>query len=69
MSVPAQKITFAEMRAVGVRRVLVYCSIIAAATRRSPTPIDGPMTSGCPILRRGSPAVAAVPMFGRIGRR
>ena len=26
MSVPVQKITFAEMRAAGVRGVLIYCS-------------------------------------------
>jgi len=54
MSVPAQKITFAEMRATGVRGVLVIAATIGAATRRAPMPIAGPMTSGCPKLSRGS---------------
>jgi hypothetical protein len=30
---------------------LFYCPITAAATRRASPPIDGPMISGCPILR------------------
>jgi len=68
MSAPVQKITFAEMRAAGLRGVLVYCS----GSRTCLDPIDGRITSGCQILSRGSfapPAAIAVPTSGRLGNR
>ena len=72
MSDPVQKITFAEMRAAGVRGVLIYCSDYRCSHSTASTPIDGPMTSGCPISSRGLsalPAAAEVLTSGRIGNR
>jgi hypothetical protein len=39
-----QKITFAEMRAAGVRGLLVYCSDYHAAIGLRSAATDGPMT-------------------------
>ena len=52
--VPPRKITFAEMRDMGVRGVLIYAPTIVAATRSRSAPMAGLMMSGCPIL---SPAL------------
>jgi len=49
MSDPVQKITFAEMRAAGVRGVPVYCSDYRCSHSICASMlIAGPMTSGCP---------------------
>jgi hypothetical protein len=64
-----QKITFAEMRDMGVRGLLIYCPTTAAATQSRSVEIVGPMISGCPISRRGlcaGPAASAVRMCGLI---
>jgi hypothetical protein len=47
-----QKITFAEMRASGVRGLLIYCSDYRC--RRPSAATTGRMKSGCPIWNRGS---------------
>ena len=64
-----QKITLAEMRASGVRGLLIYCSDF----RCSPSAgTDGPMTSACPTWSRGLPARLAADaalMCGPIGNR
>jgi len=64
-----QKITFAEMRSSGVRGLLIYCSIIAAATTSRSAVIVGRMMCGCLILSpdlfaRG--AASEAPTCGRI---
>jgi hypothetical protein len=72
MSVPAQKITFAEMRATGVRGVLVYCSDYRCSHSTCPDAdrwADDVRLSDIEPRFAARPAVAAVPMFGRIGRR
>ena len=64
-----QKITFAEMRASGVRGPMIYCSDITARIGLRSAAIDGPMTCACLIWSRGLPARLAagvVPMSGRI---
>ena len=67
--VPPRKITFAEMRDMGVGGVLIYAPTIVAATRSRSAPMAGLMMSGCPILSpalRVEPAASAVPTCGRI---
>src|SRR5215213_9194676 len=66
------KITLGEMREMGVRGVLVYCSDYKCSWEGS-APIDGPMMSACPILSRCSCATLAaqsLPISGQtfIGR-
>jgi hypothetical protein len=64
-----EKITFGEMRASGVRGLLIYCSATGAAIRRQSAATVGRMTSGCPISSRASLARLAdgkVPTFARI---
>jgi hypothetical protein len=45
-----QKITFAEMRNMGVRGILVYCADYIARIRSRSAATDGLMTSGCQII-------------------
>ena len=47
MTTTPQKISFGEMRGVGVRDVLIYCRFTDAATRRRSAPTAGPIMSGC----------------------
>jgi hypothetical protein len=54
-----QKITFAEMREMGVRGLLVYCADYAAATPSRSAAMPGPMMPGCPISRSASPVGSA----------
>jgi hypothetical protein len=56
---PRQKITFAEMRASGVRGLLIYCSDYQCSHWTAITATDGPMTSGCPVWSPSSPAKPA----------
>jgi hypothetical protein len=55
-----QKITFAEMRASGVRGPMIYCSDITARIGLRSAAIDGQMTCACHILSLDLPARLAV---------
>ena len=50
-----QKITLGEVRAMGIRRLLVYCSDYKCSHNLRSAPINGRITSGFPILSRYSP--------------
>ena len=54
-----QKITFGEMRAAGVRGLLIYCSDYKCSHWTTMARTDGRMTFGCPILSPSSPAKLA----------
>jgi len=43
-----QKITFSEMREMGVRGIIVYCADYTSATVSPSAPTNGPMTFACP---------------------
>jgi hypothetical protein len=51
-----QKITLADMRAAGVRGLLVYCSDYHCSHWTAIRATDGPMTSAYPIWSRDLPA-------------
>jgi hypothetical protein len=66
-----QKITFGEMREMGLRGLLIFVPTTAAATRSQSTAMPGRMIFGCPILSLGSyakPAARGAPTSGRICR-
>ena len=64
-----QKITFAEMRASGVRGPMIYCSDITARIGLRSAAIDGPMTCACLIWSRGLPARLAAGLARMYGRK
>jgi hypothetical protein len=50
MTARPQKITFAKMREMGVRGLLIYCcATVAAVTRSRSAATNGPTISGFPI--------------------
>jgi hypothetical protein len=62
-----EKITLGEMRAAGVRGLLIYCSDYKCS--HSTAIGGGPMTFRCPILKRdlfAALAAPTAPMSGRI---
>jgi hypothetical protein len=62
-----EKITFAEMRDMGVRGLLVFCADYRCATRSPSAATAGPMMSGCPTSSLSSfarPAASAAPTSG-----
>jgi hypothetical protein len=64
-----QKITFAEMRATGVRGLLIYCSDFRCSHSTAISGTDGPMTFGYPILKRdlfAGLATRRAPTSGRL---
>ena len=61
---PRQKITFGEMRASGVRGLLIYCSDFRCPIRRPLAATAGRMRSGCRTSSRASP----VRLAGRVER-
>jgi hypothetical protein len=72
MTATPSKITFGEMRASGVRDVLIYCRDHSAATTSKSAPTAGRTTSGCRTSNRASPAPPAAnvgaeirPAFGQ----
>ena len=69
MTLYPQKITFGEMRASGVRDVLVYCRDHDAATTSRSAPTAGPIMCSCRTSNAVSCAryaASAVPRCGRI---
>jgi hypothetical protein len=62
-----QKITFGELRAAGVRDVLVYCRTIVAAMSKSP-PMAGLTTSVCRTSSQASSVPPAASAARRCGR-
>ena len=64
-----QKITFGEMREMGVRGLLIYCADYRCSHSSRSAAMLGPMMPDCPISKSGSPvgsAASAVQTCGRI---
>ena len=62
------KITFADMRDMGVRGLLIYCSDYKCSHSTAISGDDGLMMFSCPIWKHGSFAklvASEAPMFGR----
>jgi hypothetical protein len=62
-----QKLTFAEMREIGVRGILIYCADYRSATRSPSAAMHVPTTSGYPTSKSGlcaGPAASAVRTCG-----
>jgi hypothetical protein len=67
-----QKITFGEMRDMGVRGLLVYCADYRCGHSIATSGDASPMMSGCPISNPGlsaRPAASAAPTCGQTYRR
>ena len=63
------KITFGEMRDMGVRGLLIYCADYRCSHSIAISGDSRPDDAGCPISRSGlcaKPAVSAAPTCGRI---
>jgi hypothetical protein len=63
-----QKITFAEMRDMGVRGLLIYCSDYKCSHLITMGGDRWPMTCACPTLRRGLSAQRAASVAQTCGR-
>jgi len=54
-----QKITFGEMREMGVRGLLIYCADYRCSHSSRSAAMLGPMMPDCPISRSASPVGSA----------